>query len=165
MSFRVVTSCKSAEETSGRIDEFLATFRSDLESMEEDAFLAQLVSLAQNKLEAFDCLEDECGSYWSEIIEGRYDWEAYRKEVLCLRQIRKDDVLGVYDEWLNPVCRKGRKNKRRKMCVHVIGSGEGEASAGRPDFGVDNKVGDRVDDVVAAFHKSTKETWGKIVHK
>ena len=164
MSFRVVTSCKSAEETSGRIDEFLASFRSDLESMEEDAFLAQLVSLAQNKLEAFDSLEDECGSYWSEIIEGRYDWEAYRKEVLCLRQIRKKDVLDAYDEWLNPVCAKGRKKKRRKICVHVIGSGEGEASAGRPDFGPD-KVGDRIDDVVAEFHNSTKETWGKIVHK
>ena len=164
MSFRVVTSCKSAEETSSRIDEFLASFRSYLESMEEDAFLAQLVSLAQNKLEAFDSLEDECGSYWSEIVEGRYDWEAYRKEVLCLRQIRKDDVLNVYDEWLNPVCGKGRKKKRRKICVHVIGSGEGEASSGRPDFGVD-KVGDRIDDVVAEFHNSAKETWGKIVHK
>jgi len=163
MSFRVVTACKSAEAASSRIDDFLKSFRSELESMNNETFMEHLVGLAKNKLESFDSLEDETSSHWSEIIEGRYDFEAYRKEVLCLRSISKDQLIAAYDEWLHPLCKKGKPKKRRRMVVYVIGSGDGPASLGRPVMEKEQVVGDEIDCLVQQFHTSVKhESWGRV---
>eukprot|EP01082_Thalassiosira_pseudonana_P002309 g2198.t1 g2198 contig11:912012-915958(+) len=163
LSFQVVTACKSAEEASNRIDTFLQQFRSELASMDNTTYLEHLAGLAKNKLEMFDSLEDECSSHWSEIVERRYDWEAHRAEVLTLRCISREKLLHAYDEWFNPVCSTGQPNKRRKMVIHVIGTGEGDASIGRPTVDHSKPVTDAVEDLVKAFHKSVKnETWGRI---
>ncbi|KAL9186105.1 hypothetical protein ACHAXT_005343 [Thalassiosira profunda] len=163
MSFRVVTSCKSADEASSRIDLFLKTFRDELVAMSDETFVEQLVGVAKNKLESFDSMEEETGSHWSEITEGRYDYEAYRKEVLCLRSITKDQVLAAYDEWLNPLCINGKPKKRRCMVVHVIGTGEGPPSEGRPVIEDGKAVGDEVDRIVDQFHDAVKrESWGRV---
>lgn len=159
-----MTSCKSAEEASSRIDSFLMSFRSELESMSDDIFTEHLVALAKNKLESFDSMEEETDSHWSEMTDGRYDFEAYRKEVHCLRTISKDDLIDAYDKWLHPVCKKGKQNKRRRMVVHVIGSGEGSASFGRPVIDHEKAVGDEIDRVLQQFHTSVKqESWGRII--
>ena len=151
------------EEVSLRIDEFLKSFRSDLVAMDNNTYMENLVGLAKNKLEMFDSLEDECSSHWSEIVERRYDWEAHRAEVLTLRCISREKLLHAYDEWFNPVCSTGQPNKRRKMVIHVIGTGEGDASIGRPTVDHSKPVTDAVEDLVKAFHKSVKnETWGRI---
>ncbi|KAL7549631.1 hypothetical protein ACHAWF_012904 [Thalassiosira exigua] len=162
MSFRVVTTCKSAEESSARIDEFLKVFRSELEEMDDATFFEHVVSLARNKLESFDSMEEETSSHWSEIVEGRYDFEAFRKECHCLKSITKDALLAAYDEHLHPLCTKGKPKKRRRMVLHVIGSGEGRSSDGRPV--IENEaVGDEIDRLVQQFHASVKrETWGRI---
>ena len=97
MSLQVVTACKSAAETNNRIDDFLSSFRSELESMDRDTFVEHLVAIAKRKLEGFDSLEEETSSHWSEIVERRYDFEAYRKEVQCLRTLTKDEVITAYD--------------------------------------------------------------------
>ena len=123
MSLQVVTACKSAAETNNRIDDFLSSFRSELESMDRDTFVEHLVAIAKRKLEGFDSLEEETSSHWSEIVERRYDFEAYRKEVQCLRTLTKDEVITAYDDWLLPVCQKeGKPTKRRRLVIQVIGS-------------------------------------------
>jgi len=163
MSFRVVTACKSAEEASTRIDDFLKSFRSELESMDDETFMEHLVGLAKNKLENFDSLEEETGSHWSEITEGRYDFEAYRKEVLMMRTISKRQLIDVYDEWLYPLCENGKPKKRRRMVLHIIGSGDGPASLGRPAIENEKTVGDEIDRLLHQFHASVKkESWGRI---
>jgi len=163
MSFRVVTACKSAEEASTRIDDFLKSFRSELDSMDDETFMEHLVGLAKNKLENFDSLEEETGSHWSEITEGRYDFEAYRKEVLMMRTVSKKQLIDVYDEWLHPFCENGKPKKRRKMVLHIIGSGDGPASLGRPAIEDEKAVGDQIDHLLHQFHASVKkESWGRI---
>ncbi|KAL7536578.1 hypothetical protein ACHAXR_008597 [Thalassiosira sp. AJA248-18] len=163
MSFRVVTSCKSADEASSRIEDFLKSFRSDLESMDNETFMEHLVGLAKNKLESFDSMEEETSSHWSEITEGRNDFEAYRKEVLCLRSLSKQQLIAAYDEWLHPLCKKGKPKKRRRMVLHVIGSGDGPASLGRPLIENKKAVGDEIDRLVQLFHSSVKhESWGRV---
>jgi hypothetical protein len=188
MSFRVVTACKSAVsclirirenlkdafvnylmpfphldeyaqvETSNRIDEFLKSFRSDLESMDEQTFMEHLVALAKNKLESYDCLEEETSSHWSEITEGRLDFETNRKEVQCLKTISKDQLVKAYDEWLNPYSRGGKPTERRRMIFHVIG--DGVSSMGRPEI---EDVGEEIERVVRHFHSSVKNgSWGRI---
>ena len=132
--------------------------------MDDITFTEHLVGLAKNKLESFDSLEEETSSHWSEIIEGRYDFEAYRKEVQSLRSISKEDLIDAYDEWLNPLCpKKGKPKKRRRMVVHVVGSGNGPASLGRPVIEKEAAVGDEVDCALQQFHTSVKhESWGRI---
>ena len=131
--------------------------------MDDKTFIEHLVALAKNKLESFDSMADETSSHWSEITEGRYDFEAYRKEVICLRTISKEQLIAAYDEWLYPVCKKGDPNKRRCMVLHIIGSGEGSASFGRPVIEHDKAVGDEIDRFVEQFHTSVKqESWGRI---
>mmetsp|Transcript_24487 Transcript_24487/g.41930 ORF Transcript_24487/g.41930 Transcript_24487/m.41930 type:complete len:90 (-) Transcript_24487:298-567(-) len=51
------------------------------------------------------------------MIEGRYDYEACRKEVLCLRLITKEQAVAAFDKWLNPLCANNKPKKRRRMVV------------------------------------------------
>jgi secreted Zn-dependent insulinase-like peptidase len=160
MSLQVVTACKSAAETNSRIDDFLSSFRSELESMDRDTFVEHLVAIAKRKLEGFDSLEEETSSHWSEIVERRYDFEAYRKEVQCLRTLTMDEVIKAYDDWLLPVCKQeGKPTKRRRLVIQVIGSGDGANSLGRPLVESDG-TGDYIDGLVEDFHHSVNhETW------
>ena len=131
--------------------------------MDNKTFMEHLVGIAKNKLESFDSLEDETASHWSEIVEGRYDFEAYRKEALCLRSISKDQVTAAYDEWLYPLCKNGKPNKRRRIVVQVIGSGDGAASHGRPVIESNKTVGDNIDWSVHQFHTLVKhDNWGRV---
>jgi len=163
MSFKVVTASKSANEVSTRIDDFLRSFRSEIDSMDKDTYTEHLVGLAKNKLEMYDSLDEECSSHWSEIIEGRYDFDACRKEAHCLKSITKGKLIKAYDEWLNPECPKGNPKKRRRMVFQVIGSGDGPVSTGRPVVENWKAVGDEIDDLIKKFHQSVKnETWGRV---
>ena len=162
MSFQVVTACKSADETSSRIDDFLSSFRSELQSMDRQTFMEHLVALAKNKLESYESLEEETSCYWSEIIECRHDYEAYRKEVQCLKTITKEQVVKAFDDWLYPLCKEGKPAKRRRVVIQVIGSGDGPHSLGRPVI-ENERVGDEIDRIVQQFHHAVKhETWGRI---
>mmetsp|Transcript_25369 Transcript_25369/g.53482 ORF Transcript_25369/g.53482 Transcript_25369/m.53482 type:complete len:118 (-) Transcript_25369:244-597(-) len=111
----------------------------------------------------YDSLDEECSSHWSEIIEGRYDFDACRKEAHCLKSITKGKLIKAYDEWLNPECPKGNPKKRRRMVFQVIGSGDGPVSTGRPVVENWKAVGDEIDDLIKKFHQSVKnETWGRV---
>ena len=163
MSFQVVTACKSANETGNRLDDFLISFRSELQCMSEQAFMEHIVALAKNKLEGYESLEEETSSHWSEITENRYEFESYRKEVQCLKTITKDQVVQAYDEWLYPLCKDGKPAKRRRVAFQVIGSGDGAHSIGRPVIEKDRE-GDEIDRLIDQFHHSVKhETWGRIM--
>uniref|UniRef100_A0A7S4UXX9 Peptidase M16 C-terminal domain-containing protein n=2 Tax=Ditylum brightwellii TaxID=49249 RepID=A0A7S4UXX9_9STRA len=163
ISFKVVTSCKSADEVSERLDRFLHEFRDKLATMEEEKFMENLVGLVKNKLQMYNSLEEECNSLWSEINEGRYDWEAYRNEADHLRSITKERVMTAFDDWLSPKCEQGNAKERRRLVVHVIGTSEGPASDGRPIIESD-KLGKEIDQRVKAFHEAAGHaTWGKIL--
>jgi hypothetical protein len=163
MSFKVVTSVKSSDAVKKCIDDFLIQYRSELLAMKNDTFMAHLAGLAKNKLESFDSLEEECSNYWSEISEGRYDFDVHREEVHCLRSITKEKMMSAYDSWIAPVCEKGFQRKRRGMVFHVIGSGDGAVSEGRPRVSHVKPVGEQVDDLVTQFHEQAKDTWGRIM--
>jgi secreted Zn-dependent insulinase-like peptidase len=162
MSFKVVTSIISSDEVLKRINDFLSHYRSELVNMNHETYMEHLIGLAMNKLEMFDSLEDECGWYWSEITEGRYDFETHREEVHCLRSITKEVLIDAYDRWFMPVSDEGKQRKRRGLVFQVIGSGEGEVSSGRPPIDPTVSLGVQVDNLIAQFHSNTKDSWGRI---
>ena len=162
MSFKVVTSVVSASNAKKRINDFLSHYRSEILNMNNQTYMEHLIGLAKNKLEMFDSLEEECDSHWSEISEGRYDFETRREEVQCLRSITKETLLDAYDRWFMPTCENGVKKKRRGFTFEVIGSGEGDVSNGRPSIGTATNAAEYVDDRVTKFHCKNKDTWGRI---
>ena len=163
MSFKVTTSVVSANDLIQRINKFLSDYRSELIDMKHETYMENVIALAKNKLEMFDSLEDECDSYWSEISEGRYDFETHREEVRCLRSITKEMLIEAYDRWFVPVSTNGMEKKRRGLVFQVIGSGDGVVSEDRPVVTDSNvSLGRHVDDLVAQFHTKNKDTWGRI---
>jgi len=157
ISFKVVTTCKSAHEVNERIDSFLTEFKAELDAMNKETFMENSCGLAKTKLEKFNSLEEEAGSLWYEIVEGRYDWEVSRNEAYALRSVTKDQISKAFDDWLCP-----KKSSCRRLTVHAIGTKEGPASMNRPLLPTDT-IGHAIDERVEEFRKSTgNKTWGKI---
>lgn len=157
--FHVTTNSKSAVDVSSRIDSFLTQFRVDLIAMSKDDFQEQVVALAKQKLAMFDSLSDETGHLWGEIHDGRFEWEVWRDETICLRGLSKTDVLNAFDSWLRP------GQRRNILTVQVIGAGDTDASLGRPLVESDH-FHTHVDEQVAAFHQLCKlQTWGRVNSK
>lgn len=98
----------------------------------------------------------QTGHYWSEIRDGRYQWQVEREEVIVLKTITKEQALESYDRWL------GAGNvKRRRVAIQVISS-EGPASDGRPEI-TSESIGDFNDECIKDFHKHCKnQTFGRI---
>jgi secreted Zn-dependent insulinase-like peptidase len=153
--FSIVTNVKSAKEAVERIDKFLVDFR-EASFVNDDSFNESLVALAQNKLEMFNSLSEECDSYWGEITDGRFEWQSWRNEAVCLRSIRKKDAMKFFDDWLMP------GKCRNMMVVHVIGNGDSTAAAERPE--VDPAVlGDFYEAAVEVARSSCKKQfWGRV---
>jgi len=158
ISFKVVTAVKSAEEVNDRIEKFLHEFREEITNMSKETYMENVVSLAKNKLEKCNSLEEEAGNLWYEIVENRYNWEVRRDEAYALRSITKEQVIKAFDTWLCPT-----NDSRRRFIVHAIGTNEGVSSLNRPIIPIDD-VRDTIDKKVKAFHKANgNKTWGKIL--
>ena len=167
--FKIVTSSKSADAATNRLEQFLREYRKDLAKMSNETFMAQLAGLAKQKLVPHHSLSDETNHLWSEIRDGRLDWQSDRNEVLALRNITRDMTLKAFDEWLYPGEESNgqKKNKRRIMVIEVIsgdgGDGDSPSSEGRPQIDDPEKIGDYIDSMVNEYYKACKhQTWGKI---
>ena len=157
MCFHVITACRSADEVSERLEKFLTDFRKDLIEMKDETVFEHIVSLAKDKLQMFNSLQEETTSLWSEIVESRYEFEVHRNEAEQLKKITKDDLVKAFDKYLSPASKK-----RRKLSIHAIGTSEGLASRGRPTVEPDEDIGLLVDTKVSAFREIAGKTWGKI---
>ncbi len=160
MCFKVITNCKSADEVIARIERFISEFRSELVDMSEETFLEHVVGLAKFKLQRFNSLEEESCTLWSEIVEQRYDFEVHRNEAEVLRQLKKEDLLSVFDHWL---CPNYKQTSRRKLTVCVIGAADTNASDQSIGTISPEDAKSAIDLEVERFYESgSKQTWGKI---
>jgi len=124
--------------------------------MSKEVFMENVVGLANDKLQKWNSLDEEAGSFWSEIVENRYDFEVHRNEVETLKKVTKADLLAAFDKFLS-----AKEGTRRKLEIHAIGS-EGDASCGRPKVDPDKCLGENIDEKVQYFHTLAEKTWGKI---
>ncbi len=160
MCFKVITNCKSADEVIARIERFVSDFRSELLNMSEDTFLEHVVGLAKYKLQRFNSLEEESCTLWSEIIEQRYDFEVHRNEAEVLRQLKKQDLLSAFDNWL---CPSHKQTLTRKLTICVIGTADTSVSDQSLVTINAEDAKSAIDSEVAKFHDSSgKQTWGKV---
>lgn len=159
MIFHVVTNVKSANDVVERVERFLKEYRKDLEQMSDSDFMEHLVGLAKQKLDMFNCLREETNTYWDEIRDGRFEWQSWRSEAVCLRTVTKANVIEAFDKWLVPGTR------RNMLAVQVIGTGDGDASDDRPDV-ASERLGEFYENQVQDFRKlCKKQTWGRVNSK
>jgi nardilysin len=152
----VTTNNRSAAEVATRLDTFLKDFRETLVSMKKEDFNEYVVGLAKQKLDIFNSLSEETDSYWAEIRDGRFAWESWREEALCLREIKQNDIVNAFDSWFLP------GKERNILITQVIGAGDPEASRGRPSVDTDG-IPAYVDQQVEEFHKiCKKQYWGRV---
>lgn len=157
--FKVVTNVKSASHVQSRIENFLSGFRETLASMPEDSFRENLVGLVSEKLDMFNSLDEATDSYWEEIRDGRFDWEAWRSEAIFLCGVSRQDALKAYDRWLAP-----GDPQQRILVVSAVGYSDNESSDGRPS--TDDNLDAFFDSQIAMYHKTCKDQrWGRVNSK
>lgn len=113
---RVVSASKSAEEIEARIEKFLMDFRAILSNTSHKDYIAHRNGLAKRKVEAFNSLSEQTNHFWTEIRDGRYNFQVELDEVLVLRDISQSQLVEAYEKWLYP---EG-SGTRRRFSVNVV---------------------------------------------
>lgn len=155
--FHVVTNVKSADTVLHRIDHFLTDFRDMLVKMSDSDYRDHVIGLGRQKLDMANSMDEETDGYWTEITDGRFEWEVGRKEAIILSQVTKMELVDAFDQWFKP------GTERRMIAVQAIGTSplvcdHRPMAAGNPD--------DYADSLVAHFQaKCKQQIWGKINSK
>uniref|UniRef100_A0A0R3RZQ2 Insulin-degrading enzyme n=1 Tax=Elaeophora elaphi TaxID=1147741 RepID=A0A0R3RZQ2_9BILA len=119
-----------------RIENFLVTFRSDLEKMPDDEFLDNVEALATKRLEKPKTMKAQAGRYWAEVDSGFYLFERNDIEVPILRKLTKADVIEYFDKHFAV-----NSPERRKFCTMVYANTETEETVFKREC---NASGDKV---------------------
>ncbi|GMH93663.1 hypothetical protein TL16_g12692 [Triparma laevis f. inornata] len=120
LTFKVTSATKGGEEIRERIKEFQRWFEDEFleeKGEGEKNFEDNVCSLAKNKLEVYSNLSELAGFLWGEITSGRYEWEAVRKEVTCLREVFRGGVKGAFSQILERTGFVAVKEERCGLCV------------------------------------------------
>jgi nardilysin len=155
--FYVTTNVKSADDVMDRIDRFLLDFRVTLDEMSDTDYNDHLIGLANRYLDMYNSMDEETSIYWSEIVNGRFEWEGWREETSILIQTPKTEVIEAFDKWFKP------GTERRIMAVQVIGT-EPQVCCGRPE--TSDTADAYADSMVGMFHGKCKtQQWGRVNSK
>ncbi|KAM4724091.1 nardilysin-like isoform 1-T3 [Anableps anableps] len=101
-----------------KIEEFLASYREKLSALTEEAFKTQVTALVKLK-ECEDMhLGEEVDRNWTEVVTQQYVFNRLKKEIDCLKQMSRDDLISWFQEHWGPTS--------RKLSVHVVGFGAEE---------------------------------------
>lgn len=144
---QVVTATHAADTVWERLQDFWRDWRQTLVDQSPADFVEHLAGLATQKLERFDALPDETDALWDEIVDGRFEWQAWRDEAVILRTLTKERVLKAFDTWIQPTV---STHKRRILVVRVIavptataadaGAGADAAGTAQDDNANDSEV-------------------------
>ncbi|KAJ2541304.1 metalloprotease [Coemansia sp. RSA 1853] len=85
-----------------RIDRFVHEFRQTLAKFDIVKFDALVESIAGKANEQATSVDAEANRMWTPIDEGTYDFALLADEVESLQNARLDDVLDMWDRYINP---------------------------------------------------------------
>ncbi|KAJ2499710.1 metalloprotease [Coemansia sp. RSA 1972] len=85
-----------------RIDSFVQEFRQTLEEFSTVKFDALVESIVDKANEQVTSVDEEANKMWSPIDVGTYDFALLADEVESLQKVRLDDVLEMWDRYVNP---------------------------------------------------------------
>ncbi|KAJ1854346.1 metalloprotease [Coemansia sp. RSA 638] len=85
-----------------RIDRFVHEFRQTLAEFDTVKFDALVESIAGKANEKVTSVDAEANRMWIPIDKGTYDFALLADEVESLQKVRLDDVLDMWDRYINP---------------------------------------------------------------
>ncbi|KAJ2481024.1 metalloprotease [Coemansia sp. RSA 2131] len=85
-----------------RIDRFVHEFRQTLAEFDTVKFDALVESIAGKANEKVTSVDEEANRMWTPIDKGTYDFALLADEVESLQKVRLDDVLDMWDRYINP---------------------------------------------------------------
>ncbi|KAJ2077106.1 metalloprotease, partial [Coemansia sp. RSA 988] len=85
-----------------RITEFLRTYRQSLIDLDEENLANIIKSESMSLQEQLKTITGEASRMWSAIDGGEYDFELISKQVECLETIGKQDIIKLWDTFVNP---------------------------------------------------------------
>ncbi|KAJ2654796.1 metalloprotease [Coemansia sp. RSA 1200] len=85
-----------------RIDNFIRSFRSKLEELNDSDIQEKINALAKSILEKQKSISEDAAEDWGHIEGGWYDFDSKHKLVEQLRLVTKEDILGAWDRSVNP---------------------------------------------------------------
>ncbi|KAI4325648.1 hypothetical protein MLD38_031029 [Melastoma candidum] len=117
LQFIIQSSVKGPGHIDSRVEEFLKMFESKLYEMTNEEFDNNVNALIDMKLEKHKNLREESQFYWREISDGTLKFDRRESEVSMLRQLKKQDLLAFFDEYV-----KVGGPKKRMLSVRVFGN-------------------------------------------
>ncbi|KAJ1781793.1 metalloprotease, partial [Coemansia sp. RSA 1938] len=85
-----------------RIDSFIHGFRQTLVEFDTVKFDALVESIVGKANEQLTSVDTEASRMWTPIEEATYDFAQLADEVESLQKVRLDDVLDMWDRYINP---------------------------------------------------------------
>lgn len=118
LAYSITVNSQENKFTSSHIDDRIEAFRTEmmnvLQNMDEDEFNDYKEGLIITKQVADNELKDEISRNWSEITCNEYIFDRPKREIDCIKSIKKSDVVAFFAET--------EKNNFRKLSVQVIGN-------------------------------------------
>lgn len=119
-----------ADHVDERIENFRYELISIIEKMSDDNFADVKASLANNKLNEDNTLDEEVYRNWNEIQNGRYEFDIRDKEVEYLSTITKNQLLEFY--------RQNYGQNERKLSLQIIGNAQASEEPKKTDAEIEN---------------------------
>lgn len=117
----IVQGPKSVDHVLERIEVFLETVRTEIESMPDEEFNNQVKGMIARLEEKPKTLSSRFRRFWNEIECRQYNFTRREDEVKVLKDISKKEVLALFDKKI-----KKDAAERRKLAVFVHGKNEGK---------------------------------------
>lgn len=119
MGYRVIIqSERPTEYLEERINAFLASFSTLLESMPQEEFESHKKSLINKRLEKIKNLDQENDLFWTHIGNEYFDFHSAEEDVAHLRPLSKADLIDFFNHYIHPT-----SPHRAKLSVHMIAQG------------------------------------------
>lgn len=109
-------------EVDQRIEEWLVSFRQEIESMTEEEFVSHAQGVIANISQKWQQLAQETAQRWVEIERGAYRFDRLQRQVAALATLSKADALHVFDNYLVT-----EAAERRKLSIRAVGARAAES--------------------------------------
>ncbi|KAJ2800369.1 metalloprotease [Coemansia guatemalensis] len=85
-----------------RITEFLRAYRQTLVDLHASKVTKSAETLVSKRKEKLKTIAGEANRMWNHIKSEDYDYEQIDKEIACLQKITKNDLVQLWDTYINP---------------------------------------------------------------
>ncbi|CAH2063830.1 unnamed protein product [Thlaspi arvense] len=117
LQFIIQSSVKGPAHIDSRVESLLKDLESKLYKMSDEEFKSNVTALIDMKLEKHKNLSEESWFYWSAIQKGTLKFNRIDAEVDALRELKKDELIAFFDEYI-----KVGAPKKRSLSICVYGS-------------------------------------------